>query len=110
MGKVSSRADPGNYRPVSLTSIVGKLLGFFINQAVRDHLLQNDLTSPRQHLFLPGRPCESQMLCCIDQRPAHLDKDEPLEVIYLDVQMAFNAVPHTRLMLKLQAYGVAGKC
>ena len=33
----------------------------------------------------------------------------PVDVIYLDFKKAFDSVPHQRLLLKLQAYGVSGQ-
>ena len=54
----------GNYRPVSLTSIVCKMLERIIrNQAVK-HLKQ--LLSSCQHGFMEGRSCVTQLLDTID--------------------------------------------
>ena len=38
-----------------------------------------------------------------------LDKGEPVDVIYLDFQKAFDKVSHRRLLNKLRAHGVKGK-
>ena len=40
-----------NYRPVSLTSIVGKLLGSIIRNQVQKFLDENKLNYPSQHGF-----------------------------------------------------------
>jgi hypothetical protein len=37
-----------------------------------------------------------------------LDNATPVDVIYLDFKKAFDTVPHERLLLKLQAYGIIG--
>ena len=44
-----------NYRPISLTSIVCKLMEKFIKQAIQDYLLEHDLLSKKQHGFISGR-------------------------------------------------------
>ena len=49
--KKGSRSDPGNYRPVSLTSVVSKLFETFFRDALYDHLVQNDLLSKDQFGF-----------------------------------------------------------
>ena len=36
----------------------------------------------------------------------YLDSGYPVDVIYLDFQKAFNKVPHKRLLMKLQVYGI----
>ena len=32
-----------------------------------------------------------------------------MDVIYLDLQKAFDSVPHNRLLLKIESYGISGK-
>nr|XP_033819462.1 protein-L-isoaspartate O-methyltransferase domain-containing protein 2 isoform X2 [Geotrypetes seraphini] len=36
----------------------------------------------------------------------HVDKGEPIDIIYLDFQMAFNKVPHEKLLRKLKSHGI----
>ena len=46
-----------NYHPISLTSVVGKVLGSIIRDHILHHLTVNGLISRRQHGFLPHRSC-----------------------------------------------------
>ncbi len=55
--KKGSRNDSGNYRPVSLTAVVGKLLESVIRDALQKHLEDNDLITNTQHGFRKGRSC-----------------------------------------------------
>ena len=44
-----------------------------------------------------------------DFLPAGLLLGEPVDVIYLDLQKAFDKVPHMRLLTKLRGYGIQGQ-
>ena len=56
-----------NYRPVSLTSIVCKLLEKVVVKQLLDHCLDNELIASQQHGFLHGRSCTTG-LCIRESR------------------------------------------
>jgi len=47
-----------NYCPITLTSIIGKVL----ESIIKDHILNNDLFMSYQHGFIPGKSCVTQLL------------------------------------------------
>jgi hypothetical protein len=55
--KKGSKSDPGNYRPVSLTSICGKLMEGHIKREITQHLDTNKLLVSTQHGFISGKSC-----------------------------------------------------
>ena len=55
--KKGSRSKSENYRPVSLTSVVCKLLERLIKDHLVDFLVKNNLINPSQHGFLKARSC-----------------------------------------------------
>ena len=97
--KKGSRIKPENYRPVSLTSVVCKLLKTLIRDQMVEFLVKHKLINTSQHGFLKARSCLTNLLC-------FLDKITPVDVVYLDFQKAFDKVPHQRLLLKLKAHGI----
>jgi len=55
--KQNWKEDPGNYRPVSLTSVPGKIMGWFILSALTRQEKDNQGIRPSQHGFMKGRSC-----------------------------------------------------
>ena len=51
--KKGARNFPQNYRPIILTSIVGKILESFVRDALLDHFNRQHLLSDVQHGFVP---------------------------------------------------------
>ena len=64
--KKGSKTDAGNYRPVSLTSILGKVMESFIRDHLVDHMTRNKLLCEAQHGFVPGRSCVTQLLITLE--------------------------------------------
>ena len=102
-------SDPGNYRPISLTSAVCKVLESIIRESIIEHMTCNSLISNAQHGFLPKRSCVSQLLTSIEYWTDEMQKGNPVDVIYVDFKKAFDKVPHERLLIKLKAYGITSK-
>ena len=107
--KKGSKEDPGNYRPVSLTSLLCKVFEHFIRDALYKHLIKNSLLSKEQYGFCKKRSCVSQLLVTLNEWFTFLDNKIPVDAAYLDFRKAFDSVPHKRLITKLKGYGVRGK-
>ena len=60
------RCDPGNYRPVSLTSQVGKLFERIIRDYLVKFLEDNKLLRDSQHGFRTKRSCLTNLLEFLD--------------------------------------------
>ena len=106
--KKGAKSDPGNYRPVSLTCIVCKVLESIIRDAVVAHFTDNHLYSDCQHGFRKQRSCVTQLLEVMEDITLLLDKNQEIDILYLDFKKAFDTVPHERLLRKLSAYGISG--
>ena len=107
--KKGDKHDPGNYRPVSLTSVPCKILESLIRDELMQYLTTHNLLAEEQHGFHPGRSCNSQLLETVDAWSRLLESGTPIDVVYLDFKKAFDSVPHMRLLSKLQSYGISGK-
>ena len=107
--KKGSRGDPGNYRPVSLTSVPGKIMERIIKEEIVGHLERNRLLKSSQHGFTQGRSCTTNLLEFLEKATTILDNGESMDAIYLDFSKAFYMVPTARLLEKVRAHGVQGK-
>ena len=104
--KKGRRNLPNNYRPVSLTSQVGKLMEAIIKDAIVDHLREHELIKGSQHGFCKGRSCLTNLLTFLEHITKYVDEGYPVDVVYLDFSKAFDRVPHARLVNKLRAHGI----
>lgn len=107
--KKGSRLEVSNYRPVSLTSIVCKLMESIIKDKMVEHLDNNKLISKNQHGFVKNKSCVTNLMETIDTITYNLWHKQPTDVIFLDFAKAFDTVPHKRLLIKLRAYGINEK-
>ena len=106
--KKGKKSSPGNYRPVSLTSLLCKLMEGLVRATMYAHMIDNELLSPHQFGFCKGRSCLTQLLVTINEWMYNLDNGVPVDAAYLDFRKAFDSVPHKRLLCKLKGYGIDG--
>ena len=107
--KKGSRSLAENYRPISLTSVVCKLMEVFVKRVIMQHLTDRKLLSPKQYGFISGRSTTTQLLTYLDKCIESIVNGGVVDTIYLDFSKAFDCVPHRRLIGKLESYGIKGK-
>ena len=107
--KKGPKDDACNYRPVSLTSIVCKVLETLIKKALMNHLDSYNLLHDAQHGFIKGRSCSTQLLEALEDWTKALDEGDCVDVVYMDFQKAFDTVPHQRLLAELEGYSITGR-
>jgi hypothetical protein len=106
--KKGQSSDPGNYRPVSLTSVTCRLMESIIKDSIVRHLERHGLIRATQHGFMRGRSCTTNLLSFFEKITAELDSGGVADIIYLDFAKAFDTVPHERLKKKIKAHGIGG--
>ena len=97
-----------NYRPVSLTSVVCKILESTIKYAISTHLESNSLIKSSQHGFSSGESCLTNLLIYLEQVTSEIDNGIPVDTLYPDFSEAFDKVPHDRLRVCESAKMYAG--
>ena len=100
--------ERGNFRPISLTSVPGKLLESVVKDRIVDHLDRHRLLGNSQHGFRRGRSTVTNLLEFYHTMFETLDRAGAVDVLFLDFRKAFDKVPHQRLMSKVRALGITG--
>ena len=104
--KKVDKHQASNYRPVSLTSITCKLLEHIIHSSIMKHFDKHKILNDNQHGFRKKRSCETQLLSTIQEIASSTAKGKQVDVILLDFEKAFDKGAHSRLLYKLDHYGV----
>ena len=102
--KKGAKNNPGNYRPVSLTSVCCKMLESIIKDDIVNHLERKNLINSSLHGFMRGRSCTSNLLSFLERITLAVDDGEPVDIIFLDFAKAFDKVPVEQLLKKVWAH------
>ena len=92
------RQQPENYRPISLTCIICKVMESIIRGKIIEHINKNSLFSVHQHWFLKGRSCATQLLCVYEEWSTIIDNNVCFDSVYFVFAKAFHTVPHLRFL------------
>ena len=104
--KKGLKSEVGNYRPVSITSVLCKILESIIRDHMVMHMSSNNLFADEQHGFVPKRECMTNLLLAMEEWTEAIEFGYELDVIYTDFAKAFDSVPHKRLLVKLESIGI----
>ena len=96
--KSGSRTQAKNYRPISLTAVACKVLESLVRDKVQEHLDNSQVMSEHQHGFCAGKSCLTNLLETLEKITELIDHGQPVDILFLDYQKAFDSVPHRRLL------------
>ncbi|GAB0192698.1 mitochondrial enolase superfamily member 1 [Grus japonensis] len=104
--KKDKKEDSGNYRPVRLTSIPGKMMEQLILGVINKHVEEKKVIGSGQHGFTKGKSCLTNLIAFYDGMTSWMDEGRAVDVVYLDFSKAFDTISHNILVSKLRQCGL----
>ena len=104
--KKNSNLDVGNYRPVSILSVVSKILEKAIYIQLEAYLVKNNIIYNYQSGFRSSFSTDTCLIYLLDHIKMKNAEGLYTGMILLDLQKAFDTVDHKILCNKLQLMGI----
>jgi hypothetical protein len=108
---IFKKGDPlqcTNYRPISLLPCISKVFERVLFNHIFHFLKTNDLINKHQSGFIPGDSTVNQLLAICHKLCGHLDNNEDVIGVFLDLTKAFDKVWHQGLLYKINKIGIQG--
>ena len=103
------KLDAKSYRPVSLTSALGRTTERVLNSQLIEHLLHQDFISEECHGFVPGRGTVTAVLEILETLQGDIDKGNVSTLLGCDISGAFDVLDRRKLLRTHERIGMRGR-
>ena len=104
-----SKADPGNYRPISILPVLARAFEKAASAQLYDYCDRHHIIPPQQFGFRKNSNCEMALISAMDFWLKAVDEGKYAGALLLDLSKAFDCVPHQMLLQELGMAGVGSR-
>lgn len=106
--KDHKHTDPNNYRPITITNTISKIIEKIMKKRLVNYLTSNRLLNEDQYGFRKGSNTLFAIMNILHRAYKAIDNKEKVGIIFLDLSKAFDMVDHELLLNKLETLGIRG--
>ena len=106
--KGGDKAEPSNYRPISILPIVSKVIEKHVTKHLFAYLNKYKLLYKSQSGFREKYSCQTALISILDRWLNDIDDGNIVGAIFFDLRKAFDVVDHSILLSKLSLYRITG--
>ncbi len=107
--KAGDPEDTNNYRPISVMTVVSKIVERYVHGLWYDFLNDLNLITACQSSFRKCHSTSTALVKIYDDLLKGFDNGNFVVAVFIDMRKAFDTVDHGILLTKLVAYGVEGR-
>ena len=112
--KKGEKSEATNYRPISLTSQIIKILESIVCDSIHKLLANHNLINPHQHGFVPRKSCLTNLLESFQDWIHSVDGGFGVDIVYLDYKKHLLVFPivdyYISLKVMVHVYLVISCC
>ena len=107
--RIGNKFKVDNYKPISLTSTLCKVMESVIFYYIYKYCTKNNLLTDTQHGFRKNKSTTSNLLEYTDDILKHVDKNDNVDIITVNFLKVFDKISHNKMLHKLNCDGISRK-